>query len=170
MPARLLAQTALTGTACSDGDACTTGDGDACTTNDSCQAGVCTSGAPATCAAGDECHDAATCSMATGCGSLTVKPDGTAYTLGQCQGGVCTAASMPSPDMAMTGGDDLGGAADADDGADLGNAAGGDDLGGNHVSGSGGCSCDVSGRATPPWGALLLVAAVLAVRRRRRAR
>ncbi|MCU1282892.1 MAG: hypothetical protein JWM53_6438, partial [bacterium] len=84
------------GTACNDGDACTTAD--------TCVSGACTGGPPLTCAAGDECNDPATCSMASGCGSVTPKADGTVCSIGHCMSGACVAApdmTMAAPDMTM---------------------------------------------------------------------
>ena len=74
------------GTACDDGNPCTT---------DGCQAGVCT-GTPTVCTASDQCHLAGTCDPVTGLCSNPPAPDGTtcndanACTTGDsCTAGVC---------------------------------------------------------------------------------
>ncbi|HEX6836061.1 MAG TPA: hypothetical protein VF334_05780, partial [Polyangia bacterium] len=157
------------GTSCSDGNACTMGD--------TCQSGTCTAGAAVVCPAGDECNNAATCTPATGCGSVTPKADGTACTNGVCKAGVCTPASM-SADMAGAGGGDMAsGASDdmangaSDDMANGGAGGGGSGGGGGGGSGGkGGCSCDLGHDAPPPSPLLLGLAALWLVRLRRRSR
>ena len=79
------------GTTCSDGNACTQ--------PDTCQAGVCAGGSPVVCTASDACHDAGTCTPATGC-SNPAKANGTVCTDGSlctqtdtCQSGVCTGSN-----------------------------------------------------------------------------
>jgi Concanavalin A-like lectin/glucanases superfamily/Beta-propeller repeat len=76
------------GTACNDGNACTT--------NDVCTAGVC-GGTPKTCTASDQCHDAGTCDPATGVCSNPSKANGTACNDGNactlndvCTNGTCS--------------------------------------------------------------------------------
>src|SRR3954453_8057748 len=85
-------QTPLTGTTCSDGDACTL--------NDTCQAGVCTAGTAKTCTAMDQCHTVGTCNPANGMCSNPAKADTTpcsdsdACTMSDtCQAGVCTSGT-----------------------------------------------------------------------------
>lgn len=83
----------LTGSDCSDGDACTQ--------KDTCQAGVCTGANPVICQAPDTCHMAGVCDPSTGmCSSATTNPDGSACDDGNactqsdtCQTGVCTGAN-----------------------------------------------------------------------------
>jgi hypothetical protein len=58
------------GTACSDGDPCTT--------SDTCQANVCVGASPVVCTALDSCHDAGVCDPTSGVCSNPNKPDGTA--------------------------------------------------------------------------------------------
>ena len=77
-----------------DGTGCA--DGDACTQVDTCQSGICTGSMPVICTASDACHEAGTCSPATGACSNPTAPDGTACTDGDactttdsCQTGVC---------------------------------------------------------------------------------
>lgn len=72
-------------------------DGSACTQSDTCQAGVCVGGAPVVCTALDECHDAGTCSPATGNCSNPQKPDGSPCSSGTCAGGVCTCQPSCAP-------------------------------------------------------------------------
>ncbi|HEX8952182.1 MAG TPA: hypothetical protein VF945_10085, partial [Polyangia bacterium] len=60
-------QTALTGTACSDGNACTL--------NDTCQAGTCMPGTAKICQAIDQCHAAGTCDPASGSCSMPALAD-----------------------------------------------------------------------------------------------
>jgi hypothetical protein len=71
-------------------------DGNPCTVNDTCLGGVCQPGAPIVCTALDQCHNAGTCSPATGC-SNPPKTDGTGCDDGNlcttgdtCQAGICT--------------------------------------------------------------------------------
>jgi MYXO-CTERM domain-containing protein len=80
--------TPLTGTTCSDGNACTQ--------TDTCQAGTCVGGNPVTCTASDACHTAGTCNSATGVCSNPAKPNGTSCDDGNactktdtCQNGAC---------------------------------------------------------------------------------
>ena len=81
------------GTACNDGNACTT--------VDTCQAGACTGASPVVCSALDQCHDPGTCDLATGTCSNPAKADGTscddgsACTRGdRCLGGSCLGAAL----------------------------------------------------------------------------
>ena len=81
--------TAPNGTACSDGNGCTQ--------TDTCQAGACTGTNPVVCVVTDACHNAGTCSSATGVCSNPAKPNGTACSDGSactqsdtCQSGLCT--------------------------------------------------------------------------------
>src|SRR5207247_9283742 len=82
------------GTACNDGNACTTAD--------SCQNGVCVGATPVTCTAIDQCHESGSCNPSTGQCSSPMKSngaacdDGNVCTSGEtCQGGVCgTPTSM----------------------------------------------------------------------------
>jgi N-acetylneuraminic acid mutarotase len=81
-----------------DGTACN--DGNACTTVDTCQAGVCVGSTPVVCAAPDQCHDQGVCAPATGVCSNPLKANGTACSDGNsctqtdtCQAGVCTGAN-----------------------------------------------------------------------------
>jgi len=85
----------------SNGTACN--DGNACTSSDSCQAGACVGSNPVTCPASDQCHDAGTCNAATGLCTNPLKKNGTACTDGNactrvdtCQSGVCTGSSPVS--------------------------------------------------------------------------
>src|SRR5262249_33295952 len=57
-----------------DGTACN--DGNACTSTDTCRAGVCTGTPPVACVASDQCHIAGTCDPTTGTCSSPAKPDG----------------------------------------------------------------------------------------------
>src|SRR5207244_1294041 len=75
-------------------------DGNACTHTDTCQSGVCTGGNPVVCPAPDQCHDAGTCSPATGACSNPAQPDGSACNDGNactrtdtCQRGTCTGSN-----------------------------------------------------------------------------
>jgi hypothetical protein len=69
-----------------DGTACN--DGNACTTSDICVAGVC-GGTAAVCVAIDACHVAVTCDPATGACSNPTAPDGAHCPTGTCSGGAC---------------------------------------------------------------------------------
>jgi MYXO-CTERM domain-containing protein len=90
----------LSGTTCSDGNACTQ--------NDTCSNGTCVGGAPVVCAALDACHAAGTCQPATGLCTNPAKPDGTACDDGdgctqtdKCQAGACVgtnAKTCAAPD------------------------------------------------------------------------
>jgi len=83
-------------------------DGNKCTQSDSCQAGTCTGASPLVCAALDQCHDAGTCSPATGACSNPNKAmgspcdDGDACTqTDACVSGMCVGQSpvtCPPPD------------------------------------------------------------------------
>jgi hypothetical protein len=82
------------GTACSDGNACTT--------SDTCQSGTCQGGPAKVCTAIDACHDAGVCSPATGC-STPAKPDGTSCndnnsctSYDTCQAGSCAGSNASS--------------------------------------------------------------------------
>ena len=84
------------GTACSDGNGCTLAD--------SCQSGACVGGNPVTCTASDACHDAGTCSPATGVCSNPARPDGSGCDDGSactandaCSGGICVGEGSPTP-------------------------------------------------------------------------
>lgn len=86
----------LTGTTCSDADACTQ--------VDTCQAGTCMGASPIGCNAQDECHLAGACDPATGLCSNPAQPNGTgcddasACTQNDaCQAGVCTGAPIVCP-------------------------------------------------------------------------
>jgi hypothetical protein len=92
--------TPITGTSCSNGNAC---DG-----AETCRAGVCAPGTPVVCAASDQCHNAGTCNPATGTCSNPVKTgacnDGNACTTGEtcntagvCAGGI--AKTCPATDQ-----------------------------------------------------------------------
>ncbi|HEX5043519.1 MAG TPA: hypothetical protein VFV75_11470 [Candidatus Polarisedimenticolaceae bacterium] len=71
------------GTACSDGNACTT--------SDSCQAGACVGSSPVVCdPPADACHDPGACNPATGACVYPAKPDGTACD----DGSACTATDV----------------------------------------------------------------------------
>jgi len=158
--AHTCSQTPLTGTTCDDHDACTMGD--------SCQAGACM-GAAVSCPAGDECNEAATCSMASGCGAVTPKADGTACgTGGHCMSGACIGAAPA--DMAMGGGG--GGGGGGGDGSDDMATGGGGGNGGNGGSGGGGgggsSGCSFAPNAPLPWASLFLVGFALAIVRLRR--
>jgi hypothetical protein len=159
--------------AASDGASCS--DGNACTMGDTCQSGTCSGGAAVVCAAGNECNNAATCTPASGCGSVTPKPDGTMCTNGVCMAGVCTAVSMNGPDMAGgAGGGGGGGGGSADDMTSGGGGAGGGGTGGagggGGTGGKGGCSCDLGHDAPMPTPMLLAFGGLLLLRVRRRAR
>jgi hypothetical protein len=76
------------GTACSDGNGCTT--------SDTCLAGACVGTNPVICAPIDACHDAGICDPGTGACSNPNKPDGTSCNDGSactptdaCQSGAC---------------------------------------------------------------------------------
>lgn len=80
------------GTACSDGNGCTTGE--------TCQANVCQPKSTVTCAAPDQCHTAGTCNPTTGACQYPTKADGAACDDGNactqadtCQAGTCQGAS-----------------------------------------------------------------------------
>jgi hypothetical protein len=85
------------GTACNDGNLCTTGE--------TCQSGVCTvpAGGATTCTAADSCHVAGVCNPLTGTCSTPNAADGTSCnadsngcTVGDaCQAGTCTAGPAP---------------------------------------------------------------------------
>lgn len=79
---------AANGTACSDGNLCTT--------VDSCIGGACVGASPVVCIAADPCHVAGTCNSANGQCSNPAAANGTACTDGNactqsdsCQGGAC---------------------------------------------------------------------------------
>jgi hypothetical protein len=78
-----------------DGTACN--DGDLCTSTDICQAGICAGGTPIVCVPLDQCHDAGSCDPGTGSCSNPPKADGASCTDGSactqtdiCQDGACT--------------------------------------------------------------------------------
>jgi MYXO-CTERM domain-containing protein len=79
---------AVTGSSCSDGNACTQ--------TDTCQAGVCVGATPVVCSALDQCHVVGTCNPATGLCSNPNQVDGTNCNDGnactqtdRCDGGSC---------------------------------------------------------------------------------
>jgi hypothetical protein len=79
------------------GSACN--DGNGCTTVDVCQAGVCVGTTPVVCAAADQCHTAGTCNPSTGVCSNPAKQDGATCDDGDgctfgdaCHAGVCQPA------------------------------------------------------------------------------
>jgi hypothetical protein len=85
-----------------DGTDCS--DGNACTRTDACASGACAGSNPRPCGAIDVCHDAGTCSAATGVCSNPAKPDGTPCDDGStcsvndaCNGGVCVGEGDPPP-------------------------------------------------------------------------
>src|SRR5262249_10558833 len=80
------------GTACDDGNACTTAE--------TCRAGTGTGATPVACSAADQCHTAGVCAPSTGVCSNPAKPDGAACddgnactTVDTCRAGTCTAGS-----------------------------------------------------------------------------
>ena len=75
-----------------DGTACS--DGSACTQTDSCQAGACRGANPVTCAPADECHRPGTCRPADGTCDAPAVADGTPCSVGACEAGICTPASL----------------------------------------------------------------------------
>jgi len=89
--------TAIDGTACNDGNACTQ--------TDTCQSGSCV-GNPVTCTALDQCHTAGTCDPATGtcsnpaiagctvCATATDCDDQNPCTFDSCNGTVCSHTSL----------------------------------------------------------------------------
>jgi probable HAF family extracellular repeat protein len=89
------------GTACNDGNACTT--------TDACQSGNCKGTSPVKCAAADQCHVTGTCDPATGSCSQPTKTNGTACNDGNactknevCTAGVCgngSAVTCAAPDQ-----------------------------------------------------------------------
>ena len=94
-----------------NGAVCT--DGNACTLSDTCQSGACLSGTAITCAALDQCHNAGTCSPATGMCSNPNKANGSACNDSDqctqtdiCQSGTCTGANpvVCTPNQCQTGG------------------------------------------------------------------
>ncbi|HET8539220.1 MAG TPA: hypothetical protein VFL83_05050 [Anaeromyxobacter sp.] len=76
-----------------DGTACD--DGDPCTSEERCVEGACQPGTPLVCAPLDACHLAGACDPATGSCSAPPAPDGTSCPLaagtGVCLAGLCTA-------------------------------------------------------------------------------
>jgi hypothetical protein len=83
------------GTACNDGNACTT--------VDTCQNGSCVGGSPKTCTASDQCHAPGTCDATTGtCSNPNAVNgiacnDGNGCTSGEtCSAGACTGGSTKS--------------------------------------------------------------------------
>lgn len=88
----------MNGTACNDANACTQ--------TDACQAGACLGANPVVCAASDQCHEAGTCSSATGVCSNPPKAD-----LSPCNdNNMCT-----TMDRCMTGACVMGGTLDCND-------------------------------------------------------
>jgi hypothetical protein len=88
--------------AAADGTPCS--DGNGCTQTDACQSGTCAGGVPVVCAPSDGCHEAGTCSSATGVCSNPEAPNGIACndanvcTINDaCQSGVCVGEGAPSP-------------------------------------------------------------------------
>ncbi len=75
-----------------EGSACD--DGNACTTTDMCQSGSCTGSGLVVCTASDACHAEGTCDPRTGVCSNPAREDGTLCPDGTCQAGAC----MPPPD------------------------------------------------------------------------
>ncbi len=81
-----------------DGTACD--DGDLCTTVDRCTAGICVGQSPVVCTAQDQCHAVGTCDPATGLCSNPSRTNGTACDDGNlctqsdvCQAGACVGAN-----------------------------------------------------------------------------
>ena len=90
------------GTACDDGNLCTS--------VDVCQAGICTGGSAKTCVASDACHVAGTCNPSSGLCSSPNAPEGLACddalmcTLGDaCRSGVCTPTTVLTPTHCLGG-------------------------------------------------------------------
>jgi hypothetical protein len=94
------------GTACNDGNACTTGE--------TCQANVCQPKGTVTCAAPDQCHTAGTCNPTSGACQYPTKADGAACDDGNactltdtCQAGTCqggTPVACAASDQCHTAG------------------------------------------------------------------
>jgi MYXO-CTERM domain-containing protein len=159
--------TLLSGTTCSDGDACTQ--------TDTCQAGACVAGSPVVCAAGDACHIAGTCDPATGACDHPAAPEGAPCDDGDgctqadtCQGGVCT----PEPDAGAGGAGGAGTSTSSSSSASSSSGSdrdGGGGNGGQEISEDSGCGCRQAGAGgTPPAGLALGALAAMAMRRWRR--
>ncbi|MBK9265907.1 MAG: S8 family serine peptidase [Polyangiaceae bacterium] len=147
-----------------EGAACD--DGNGCTVSDSCMAGICMAGAPMDCVAPDECHEAGICDSMTGTCSSPEKPDGTACSIGQCIGGVCTAPSTSSSSSGGAGGNGGSGGMGTGGTSETGGAGGGGGGPALDIGDNGGCGCGV---ADAPERGLAWVGfgVLLAVRRRR---
>jgi N-acetylneuraminic acid mutarotase len=150
-----------------DGTACN--DGNACTTVDTCVSGVCTGSSPVSCPPVDECHVAGSCQPASGACDATTKPDGTVCSIGRCYSGVCSASP---PDGGAGGAGSGGGGPTGQGGGQTSTTSGdtGNPKGELVPSDTGGCGCRVAAAeddASPRWLALGLL---LVLRRRRRAR
>jgi hypothetical protein len=85
-----------------DGSGCS--DANGCTQTDACQSGSCVGSNPVVCTASDQCHQAGTCSPATGICSNPAAQDGTPCIDGSvcttdevCQSGVCVGVGGPAP-------------------------------------------------------------------------
>jgi hypothetical protein len=137
-------------TAKMDGTACD--DGNACTTPDTCQAGTCV-GIKITCSAMDACHMAGTCDPMVGC-SNPQAPDGTACPEGTCNAGVCVKSSG-------NGGGGTGGSTSASTSSS---------SGAHFPQKTGGCGCGLVPIEGAPAGGASASALLLAFALRRRRR
>lgn len=174
---------AADGTPCDDGDPCTTGD--------TCQGGWYAKGTPITCPAQDQCHVDGVCDSTTGACSTGEQLDGTPCDAGDrctthdaCVKGWCArglAVTCPAQDECHRDGtcDPQSGACDPVAWEDGTACTGGvckdgacvptSDAGTPVETPQGGCSCRQSGGEPLPLGAGLMLAGLVA-RRRRRAR
>jgi len=114
-------QAAVSGSTCSDGNACTQ--------TDSCQAGVCTGANPVVCGV-SECTMGGVCSPATGQCSTSNAQNGSPCANGTCSAGTCVTTS--------TGGTGAGGSGSAGSPAGGGGAAGALTTGGTGGDANGG--------------------------------
>ncbi|UQA55776.1 kelch repeat-containing protein [Polyangium aurulentum] len=152
----------LTGTACDDGDLCTS--------EDTCQAGTCAPGSPVVCPTSDACHEPSVCEAQSGQCMDTAKPDGTPCPGGTCLGGACMAGGSSSSGAGGSGGN--GGGGNGGGGGDGGSAGSGTatGAGGGVIMGGGtdGCGCRLASEtgAGARWAVLALLPFL---RRRRRA-
>ncbi|MFO0761545.1 MAG: thrombospondin type 3 repeat-containing protein [Byssovorax sp.] len=183
--------TALSGTPCNDGNACTQ--------TDTCSAGVCAGADPITCPDADACNLAGACDPATGACVITPKPEGTPCDDGQpctapdqcsagacagkhkvdgspCDGGLCFAGEcLPEPSSsAGSGGGGAGGGASSGGGGEGGSGGTAADGGGGSGGEGGetgelrGSGCAVAFQGGDPRATALLGMIAWAFARRRR--